>query len=131
MIIATDFDGTMCESAWPHIGKPKWDVLKWLKTQKASGSKLILWTCRHGDMLREAVGWSAEMGIFFDAVNENLPEIIKRFGFDTRKVFADVYLDDKNMNVATMSMLPVPPTFGVSRGFAKMSPRPNINKKEK
>jgi hypothetical protein len=30
-------------------------------------------------------------------VNENLPEIVERFGGDTRKVFADEYLDDKAM----------------------------------
>ena len=39
--------------------------------------------------------WCAARGIAFDAVNENLPEIVERFGGDTRKVFADEYLDDK------------------------------------
>lgn len=32
----------------------------------------------------------------FDAVNENLPEIIERYGSDGRKIYADVYIDDKS-----------------------------------
>ena len=39
--------------------------------------------------------WCEEHGIEFDAVNENLPRIIKAFGGDCRKVYADEYLDDK------------------------------------
>ena len=39
-------------------------------------------------------------GIVFDAVNEPLPEQIKRWGNDTRKIYADYYLDDKNMTIA-------------------------------
>lgn len=34
----------------------------------------------------------------FDAVNDNLPEAVEYFGNNTRKVHADVYLDDKALN---------------------------------
>ena len=34
--------------------------------------------------------------MIFDAVNENLPEIIESFGSDTRKIFANEYIDDRN-----------------------------------
>lgn len=34
-------------------------------------------------------------GIIFDAVNENLPEIIEAFGGDCRKIFANEYIDDR------------------------------------
>jgi hypothetical protein len=30
----------------------------------------------------------------FDAVNENLPDMVEKFGNDCRKVYADVYIDD-------------------------------------
>ena len=39
-----------------------------------------------------------EHGLEFDAVNENLPEMIEWYGNDCRKVFADVYIDDKAAN---------------------------------
>ena len=43
--------------------------------------------------------WCAERGLVFDAVNENLPSIIRKFGGDCRKIYADAYLDDKAMTV--------------------------------
>ena len=96
-IIAVDFDGTICENAWPEIGEPKQDVIEYiLYRQKTNGAKIILWTNRHGDKLDQAIAWCKEHGIAFDAVNENLPEIIEEFGGDTRKVFANEYLDDRS-----------------------------------
>ena len=43
------------------------------------------------------MAWCKEHGIIFDAVNENLPEIVKAFGGDCRKIYADEYIDDKNV----------------------------------
>lgn len=95
-IIAVDFDGTLCENRWPEIGEPKFGTIMYLKKEKKNGARLILWTCRVGEMLKNAVAWCTEYGLEFDAVNENLPEIVKSFGSDTRKIFANEYLDDKN-----------------------------------
>ena len=97
MIIAVDFDGTLCVNEWPAIGAPRTAVLAYLAARRAAGDKLILWTNRRGERLSEAVQWCKGQGITFDAVNENLPEVVERFGGDCRKVFADVYLDDKAM----------------------------------
>ena len=94
-IIAVDFDGTLCENAWPGIGEARGGVIDYVLGQQMTGAKLILWTNRRGERLDEAVRWCVARGIAFDAVNENLPEIVERFGGDTRKVFADEYLDDK------------------------------------
>lgn len=94
-IIAVDFDGTLCENAWPGIGPARVGVIDYVLRQQATGAKLILWTNRRGERLAEAVAWCAARGLAFDAVNENLPEIIERFGGDTRKVFANEYLDDR------------------------------------
>ena len=94
-ISAVDFDGTLCENAWPGIGPARAGVIDYVLGQQMTGAKLILWTNRRGEKLAEAMKWCAARGIAFDAVNENLPEIIERFGGDTRKVFADEYLDDK------------------------------------
>ena len=94
-IIAVDFDGTLCESAWPSIGAAKTGVIDYLLDQQRTGAKLILWTCRTGQRLDEAVQWCAAKGLMFDAVNENLPEMIRAFGGDCRKISADVYLEDK------------------------------------
>ena len=94
-IIAVDFDGTLCENAWPGIGAARSGVLDYVLGQQATGAKIILWTNRKGERLEEALKWCAVRGLAFDAVNENLPEVVRRFGGDTRKVFADEYLDDR------------------------------------
>lgn len=96
-IYAVDFDGTLCESMYPAIGDPKAEVVKYVRRKKAEGHKIILWTNRVGERLDEAVVWCKERGLEFDAINENLPEIIEAFGVDTRKVFANYYIDDRNL----------------------------------
>lgn len=93
-IIAVDFDGTLCENKWPNIGEPNQEVLDYVLSEQQKGAKLILWTNRSGLRLEDAVCWCGMRKLFFDAVNQNLPEIIKKFGSDTRKVFANEYIDD-------------------------------------
>lgn len=95
-IIAVDFDGTLCAECFPNIGEPNQALISALLELKRSGKKLILWTCRAGDRLDEAVEWCNMHGLCFDAVNENLPEIIELYGSDSRKITADLYIDDKS-----------------------------------
>ena len=101
-IIAVDFDGTLCINEYPRIGEPMEIMIDFLKLahnrHDPNACKIILWPCRTGDLLTEAVEWCKTMGLKFDAVNENLPEIIEEFGGDSRKIYADVYIDDRNCN---------------------------------
>lgn len=96
LIVAVDFDGTLCTDNYPYIGKPKPEMISLIKAYQNHGWKVVLWTCRNGDALVEAVAWCKEQGLTFDSVNTNIPEVIALFGGDTRKVFADRYIDDKN-----------------------------------
>lgn len=95
-IIAVDFDGTLCVNKYPEIGDPNKELIAYLKKRQANGEKLILWTSRVDDRLDEAVKWCAEHGLLFDAVNDNLPEIVESFGSNCRKIFANEYIDDHN-----------------------------------
>ena len=85
MVIAVDFDGTLCENKWPEIGEPIQHRIKWMKSLRAHDNKVILWTCREGMHLVDAIVWCADHGLFFDAVNDNLEEHKKRFGRNSRK----------------------------------------------
>ena len=96
-IVAVDFDGTLCEDKFPNIGAPKTEVINIIKQYKSFGWKIILWTCRNGDALVEACAWCKEQGLKFDAINHNIPEVQEAFGGDTRKVYANAYIDDKNV----------------------------------
>ena len=95
MIVAVDFDGTLCVNVWPEIGAPRMGVIEYVKQRRRGGDRIILWTNRSGEQLRSALSWCSELGLEFDAVNENLPDIIAKFGSDCRKVYADEYVDDK------------------------------------
>ena len=99
MIIAVDFDGTLCEDKYPFIGRANMELIQTLRNAEKFGDKVILWTCRAGEPLHKAVQWCAGLGLYFDAVNENLPEIIEKYGGDSRKIFADVYIDDRMQSI--------------------------------
>lgn len=99
-IIAVDFDGTLCTNKWPEIGQANLALIDWLKQERKSGTKLILWTCRTGEMLDKAVNWCIHRGLEFDSVNDNIPEANEKFGGNSRKVFANIYLDDSAIPIS-------------------------------
>ena len=102
-IIAVDFDGTLAISKFPDIGKPIQNTIALLKKEQKKGARLILWTCRANEHLAAAVEWCKQQGLHFEAVNENLPDIIAAFGSDTRKIFANVYIDDRGVNISELT----------------------------
>ena len=101
-IIAVDFDGTLCYSKWPECGEPNKPLIDNLKKMKTDGHKLILWTCRIGEALSNAISWCKEQGLEFDAINDNLPEIVEYYGSNSRKISCDWYIDDRNIMVEKM-----------------------------
>jgi trehalose-6-phosphatase len=98
MIIAVDFDGTLCSHKFPAIGEPNFDLINILRDLKAAGHQLILWSCRNGQSLLQAVDWARTQGLEFDAVNQDIPDIAQgAFGMEKScKVYADLYIDDRN-----------------------------------
>ena len=97
-IYAVDFDGTLnLADTYPELGEPNAELIEFLKERRAAGDKIILWTCREGELLKAAVKYCNNYGLFFHAVNENLPENIAYFGNNCRKVWAHHYIDDRNM----------------------------------
>lgn len=95
-IIAVDFDGTLCTECFPAIGMPNLPLISLLKELRRQGCQVILWTCRCGERLSEAVEWCRRFGLEFDAVNENVPDTIEKYGTESRKISADVYVDDRS-----------------------------------
>ena len=90
MIIAVDFDGTIEKNGQPNI-----TLINRLKAEQYCGNTVILWTCRSGNSLGEAISFMSRYGLRPNYINANTPEMIRRFGYDSRKIFADVYIDDK------------------------------------
>ena len=95
MIIAVDFDGTICEHImFPQIGEEKPNAVKTLKRLKGAGATIILWTCRSGKSLQMAKDWLDSRGFVPDKFNENI-DGLDGF-FDGPKVVADYYFDDRS-----------------------------------
>ena len=98
MIIAVDFDGTIVENRYPYIGNEKPFAIETLKLLARDHHQLILWTCREGRLLQEAVEWCRQRGLEFYAVNSNYPEETPA-GNPTysRKLNVDVFIDDSGL----------------------------------
>ena len=91
MIIAVDFDGTLQYSR----GEANTALISKLRKEQRQGNTVILWTCREGESLKKAMIFLRKNGFIPNFVNQNPPEVIKRMGNNPRKVYADVYIDDK------------------------------------
>lgn len=50
-------------------------------------------------MLEEAIEACRNVGLEFDFVNENAAHRLAMYGNDCRKIGADIYLDDRAMNI--------------------------------
>lgn len=105
LILAIDFDGTIVEHKFPYIGKllpgAKETINKW----KDEGHRIIIWTCRNMvepayPEIEDATIFGAkrfldENGIKYDAINSDVESV--PFYIQARKVFADIYIDDRNL----------------------------------
>lgn len=95
MIIAVDYDHTLDFAGWPNVGKLDMDRVNKLIECKKNGHQLILWTCRSGKELDDAVNLLKENGLEFDAVNKNVKQYAH---FESPKIVANVYIDDAAFN---------------------------------
>lgn len=97
MIIAIDFDGTIVQDSYPSIGMVNPSAKRVINRLFSEGHYIIIWTCRTGDHLTQAVNFLLSEGIRFSRINENEPVNLKLYKEPSRKVYADVYIDDKNL----------------------------------
>ena len=101
MIIAIDFDGILCENEFPNIGKPNYEVISLTRQIMDMGHEVVLWTTRNGNELTAAVDWCGDRGLHFCNVNGPAPSNEKEYRdvypTESRKIYADVYIDDHNI----------------------------------
>ncbi|NCC09771.1 MAG: hypothetical protein EOM31_04570 [Bacteroidia bacterium] len=97
MIIAVDFDGTIVEHRYPKIGEEVPFAIETLKMLQQEKHRLILWSVREGALLEEAVEWCKTRGLEFYAVNKDYPEETREHEGFSRKLKADLFIDDRNV----------------------------------
>ena len=96
LLIAVDFDGTIVEDAYPKVGKAKPFAIETIKMLQNDGHRIILWTYRHGRALKEAHQFMIDSGIEPYAVNRSYPEEAAHPSDVSRKIHADLFIDDRN-----------------------------------
>lgn len=99
-VIAVDFDGTLALTSgrFPEIISEIPGAVEGVKKLHKEGFWLIIWSCRGTEeQLNIMKGWLKEKNILdcFDAINENLPHYIEKEGWESRKIFANYYIDDR------------------------------------
>ena len=101
MIIAVDFDGVLVEDKFPAIGMERPRMIDAVRRLIHAGHEVILWTSRVDERLEEVLQWCEARGLDFCAVNENAPSNRAQYEHlypnGTRKVYADVYVDDHSL----------------------------------
>ena len=95
--IAIDFDGTIVEHKYPEIGKEILFAFETIKALQKQKHQLILWTYRSGKELDDAVEYCRQNGVEFYAVNASYPEEEFDEDFSSRKIDADIFIDDRNI----------------------------------
>ena len=97
MIIAIDFDGTIVSDAYPGIGYLMPDAKDTIERLHLEGNYIIIWTCRQGEAMIDCINYLLEHKIPFDRINRAAPDNVAQYGSGGQKVYADVYIDDKNI----------------------------------
>ena len=130
--IAVDFDGTIVEHRYPAIGKELPFAFDTLKALQKKRHQLILWTYRSGRELDEAVEYCRQNGIEFYAVNKSYPEEMFDEYLASRKIEADLFIDDRNVGgfpgwgeIYQM----IHPNEGMSDAMPKVTAKPTLLKR--
>lgn len=88
-VIAVDLDGTLCEGEFWGDGEPepKNIVINKVNNLYKSGAVVLIYTARMPEYARQTQTWLDKHGVLYHGVNYQ------------RKPGADVYIDDKALNV--------------------------------
>lgn len=101
-IIAIDFDSTIVNiDKFPHIHSLRKGAKTYINKLYNAGYYIIIWTCRTDAAtcydMSDAVKYLNDNGIKFHLINDNHYALKNHFRNNSRKVSADIYVDDKGL----------------------------------
>lgn len=97
LIIAIDFDGTIAKTEYPLIIGLMPHAKEVINKLSDEGHIIIVNSCRANQPAEMMRRFLDDHGILYHHINENSPHRIQTYGSDTRKISADIYIDDHNL----------------------------------
>lgn len=98
-ILAIDFDHTIANIInFPHIDGLRSNAKFYINKLYDEGFYHIINTCRDCENEKQAIEFLKSEGVKFHLVNDNHPDLINFYGTNCRKICADFYIDDKNID---------------------------------
>lgn len=97
MILSIDFDGTISRGTYPAIDGLQPYARDVINRLYQAGHYIIINTCRSNGHLLDAINWLLHHRIPFHRVNDNHPIQSAAHQNNSRKIFADLYIDDRNI----------------------------------
>lgn len=95
MVIAIDFDGTCVTNEYPNVGKDI-GAVPVLKRIVEKGHRIILYTMRDNERLKDAEQWFESNNIPLWGVNNNPAQ---ESWSSSPKIYAHLYIDDAALGV--------------------------------
>jgi hypothetical protein len=98
-IISIDFDETIAIVNFPTIISVRELAKESINSLFDQGYFIIINTCRDNEHLESAINWLNEEQIKYHLINDNNEYLCHIFRGNCRKISADIYIDDKNIDV--------------------------------
>jgi hypothetical protein len=95
--ISIDYDDTIVYQDFPRSGTIKPNAKEVINRLYDEGHNILIWTCRAFERLETAKEYLNECGVKYHLINENLVNNIEKYGGDTRKMSAHIYIDDRQL----------------------------------
>ena len=95
--VAIDFDGCLVRKAWPAVGEEMPGSMAFLRWIEEQGWWRVLFTCREGDRLKNAMDWLADRtfpSAWWTCINATPQPITDQYGHDSRKPGFHALVDD-------------------------------------
>jgi len=107
IVLAIDFDNTIAYTSYPKIDSDVPNAKRVINEFYDEGYGIIINTCREGLALADAINYLNDKGIKYDYINCNFPHRIEQFKADCRKISADCYIDDKNIDTTSIDWVDI------------------------
>jgi len=107
LILAIDFDGTIAHTDYPIIIGLKPYAKEVINKLYNEGHIIIINSCRANQPAEMMKSFLDDHGLLYHLINENSPHRIQTYGGDTRKISADLYIDDRNIGCDDINWLVV------------------------